>query len=453
MITGNAAREQDWCGDFTYPGSSALFPGLCQLSLSCGESAPFFTGDFLGSRNAALALMVIGKVPRSRFHLPAAMLQRLIALSDPVFTCDGQSLLFETFSGCCSTYAALRFHRDAFGEETRWNRGTSNVDFGEEFRSALAGVRQGDPLHCEAGTKELKLAVAGSSVIERKVKLPKRWTAAFNTLQCLLPELRQAGQFSAAATRQFLAALPRRSGSQNAFFISGSGAQVRVSALPSDGALELRSPERLFLIESLLPAIDKMSLWISGTGAGSAWCFSGAGFDLTLVLSPAAWRGFSGEGASLQALAHPPPPEILNEFLAALSWEDSLDAAEISRRWRLDAVQAQSLLAHGAHQGILGYDLPAGRYFHRRLPWSFAAEIKAPRLRKAKELVAAAAVDFNDRHPAAAAAVQDGKSRHQVFLEPESRCTCTHYAKHGLSRGPCSHLLAVELARKTQEPR
>ncbi|WP_426503691.1 SWIM zinc finger family protein [Dactylosporangium sp. McL0621] len=48
---------------------------------------------------------------------------------------------------------------------------------------------------------------------------------------------------------------------------------------------------------------------------------------------------------------------------------------------------------------------------------------------------------------AGGAAVHSGGTRYTVRDTPAGeRCTCQWFARHGLSRGPCKHILAVRLA-------
>ena len=89
---------------------------------------------------------------------------------------------------------------------------------------------------------------------------------------------------------------------------------------------------------------------------------------------------------------------------------------------------------------------PRGNWFTRVLPWAADAAARIhPRERRARRLLEAGAVTLVDdttaevRTRAHAYRVRTGATRH---------CTCTWVARHGLDRGPCAHLLAVEYARR-----
>jgi len=79
---------------------------------------------------------------------------QLPALRDPVVTCGGDRLRFESFSGCCGVYARLDVLSDALDGEVI-DRGTTNVDAGGPLREALARVGGADPLRLTVGPDEL----------------------------------------------------------------------------------------------------------------------------------------------------------------------------------------------------------------------------------------------------------------------------------------------------------
>jgi hypothetical protein len=94
----------------------------------------------------------------------------------------------------------------------------------------------------------------------------------------------------------------------------------------------------------------------------------------------------------------------------------------------------------------VGFDVAEGAYFHRELPYD-PERLAAmhPRLRSSFALLDAGAVRLDDD----LAYVQSRGVEHVVRCTPAGdRCTCAWFAKHKGSRGPCKHVLAVELARK-----
>lgn len=137
-----------------------------------------------------------------------------------------------------------------------------------------------------------------------------------------------------------------------------------------------------------------------------------AGGRLTISLSPAPSRGFSGEGHWLQVLAE----------------NDSRKSVDRASK---------------AAAGQLGFDVAKAEWFPRHLPFSGAAlEEPGGRLAAAKRLVAEGAVSYSSAE--GSSIVVSGKNQYQVSKGREGFvCTCPWWGKHQTSRGPCKHILAT----------
>ena len=113
--------------------------------------------------------------------------------------------------------------------------------------------------------------------------------------------------------------------------------------------------------------------------------------------------------------------------------------------------------------GLVGYDPIGGSYFHRELPFDREKiESQQPRLKAARGLVAAEAVELDPSPDATdpavstfvAATVRGSRVDHRVELSgggAGDRCTCRWYRAHRGGRGPCKHVLAVRLAVRAAE--
>src|SRR6478672_6297093 len=144
-----------------------------RLATSGGPAANphFFRGQLLRPVVAADLLLTLGDVARSRFHVPPAMLTRILQLADPVATCADERLRFEAFSACCSVYGRVDMLPEGFDGETL-GRGTTNVDFGPGIRAALASVEERSRLGLSVGADAMEVEADGTSAIERRVTLP-----------------------------------------------------------------------------------------------------------------------------------------------------------------------------------------------------------------------------------------------------------------------------------------
>jgi hypothetical protein len=95
----------------------------------------FFAGVITAPKRTAEALLLVARVARTRFYVPPAMLEKILAAADPVVTCTRGSLRFESFSACAGVYARLDLGSDAFEVESA-SPGTTNVDFNPDMRGA-----------------------------------------------------------------------------------------------------------------------------------------------------------------------------------------------------------------------------------------------------------------------------------------------------------------------------
>ena len=176
---------------YRYPFPSSLVGDGDRRRLrlaTSGGPAPhprLFRGRLLLPVVAADLLLTLGDVARSRFHVPAQMLKRILELADPVATSADDRLRFEAFSACCSVYGRVDLLPGAFDGEIL-GRGTTNVDFGPGIRTALAGIQERSELGLSIGASELEVKTeyqevswADSTVGETTTRFAPRVLAAF----------------------------------------------------------------------------------------------------------------------------------------------------------------------------------------------------------------------------------------------------------------------------------
>jgi hypothetical protein len=393
------------------------------------------------------ALLAVGAVARSRFHVPPAMLARVLLLADPVATVSADALRFEAFSSCASVYARLDL-LPGFADGEFLGAGSTNVDLGPEVRAALAGVPSSATLGLEVGLEDLAVEVDGERHEERRVALPSRWVRGFAETQAVLAAMEPRLTASGAAFRRLLRDLPR--GARDPVHVGARGAELTLARRPAAGAVAVADADRLRVLERLAPWIATIAVHASDEGS-SAWVAELAGARFTLALSPAAWRGFSGEGRVADAVGGTPGRRARAGVAAALAWGRPLRPRDLAQGLGADPGGVRAALGELAAAGLVGFDLADGSYFARRLP--FAAEDgdrRQPRLRRARLLVDAGAVRLESSGPggdATVAWVEGRAAEYRVRIGPGGRaCTCPWWGRHPGDRGPCAHILAAELA-------
>jgi hypothetical protein len=406
----------------------------------------FFTGFLASPQVAAAGLLSVSAVARARYYQP-----RLAASRDPVVTCNGDRLRFESFSGCGGVYARLDVLSGALDGEVT-DRGTTNVDVSGPLREALARVGGTSPLHLAVGPDELAVATADGSVVERKVPLPERWLRGFAEVQVICAPFDLRAEVAPAEAARFLRSLPAGY-REGATWVVPAGRGLRQSARPAPGAVCLAGPQRLEALRPLLRFAAALRVYGPATGPGSppaasAWELTLPGMRLVLTLSPEARRGFSGEGAVLGALADDDAAADAELVGALLGFEPRLEPGLLAERSGLSPAQVKAALGQLGTAGRVGYDVAEAAYFHRELPYDASrVERMNPRLRGARALLAAGTVTLDGQ----LATVVAGDRVHRVRLAADGTglgCTCPWWAKYSGSRGKCKHVLAAEMARR-----
>ena len=303
-----------------------------RLATSGGPAANprFFRGTLLMPVVAADLLLTLGDVARSRFHVPPAMLTRILQLADPVATCADDRLRFEAFSACCSVYGRVDLLPSGFDGEIL-GRGTTNVDFGAGIRAALSGVEDRQRLGLAVGADSVEVETDAATAIERRVLLPERWLRGFLEVQAIQAELDPVAQVDAAGARAFFRSIPK-SPSKRPVWITSAVRGLRFSHHDTGaGAVAVGGLARLRLLERVARHATALRVFAVAGDGSTGWQVDVPGARLTLALSPDVWRGFSGEGRGLHALADAAPTAGIAAVRAALGWEPRLAVEALAR--------------------------------------------------------------------------------------------------------------------------
>ena len=441
---------------YRYDSPSVVDAGRLHLASSAvsTEAAPFLRARVRQPRLVATAMRLVSDVVRSRHHIPAAMLERMLLESDPVLTWGQDTLRVEGFSSCAGIYVRADVHEAAL-EPTDMRPGTTNVDFNAPMRAALGRTRDTDGLALEVGTDGVTVEHDGVATHERTVKLPLRWLRGFGEAQAVQARMQPRLQLDRAAALRFLRSLPRGGRSSDAAWVVQQGRSVRLSSAARPGAVRVAGLARLRALESGLSVLQRLTVHADARSGASCWSLEGQHVRLCLVLSPETWRGFSGEGQLLSRLAV--PDAAVAELRGALHWQSALDPDTLAAQ-DMDRERLEAGLARLASEGLLGFDVHRGSWFHRVLPFDLDAleastRARHPRLRSALALLEDDAVTITTEGDDLHATVRSGDVVHRVNLQPgHARCTCPWYAKHQGERGPCKHVLAVELHLARRDP-
>jgi hypothetical protein len=428
---------------YSYLGSSALADGL-RLQTSGGPAAHprFYTGFLTAPAAAAAGLLAVAEVARTRYVRPTGR-----ASLDPVVTAGSDRLRFESFSGCCGVYARLDVLPAGIDGEIVAH-GTTNVDVNLPLQRALTRVAGADPLHLAVGPDDLTVTTFDGPLVERKVPLPSRWLRGFAEAQVLTSRFEPRAELEIAEARVLLNRL--RATDRSVMWAVAAGRSLRITSRPVPGAVCLPGAGRLVALRPFLRHATALRVYgppvHPGSGpTASTWELSTPALRLSLTLSPEPNRGFSGEGAVLDALAGDEVVDDAELIGALLSWDPAIDVDALAAAAGLEAARVRAALTALGTAGRVGFDVAEAGYFHRTLPYrADAVATMNPRLAGARALVEAGAV----RVDGDLATVDGGHGTYQVrHADGVFSCSCPWWARHRGERGPCRHALAVRLVR------
>ncbi|MEU8797572.1 SWIM zinc finger family protein [Spirillospora sp. NPDC048819] len=436
---------------YTYTRPSGLDDGILGLSTSGGTTSTgprahphFFSGVLTQAAPAAAALIALADVAQTRYFQP-----RPTAFRDPVVTCNGDRLRMESFSACGGVYARLDVLEPAMDGDVH-ERGTTNVDVNGPLREALARVGGSDPLHLAVGAEEMAVTTLDGAVVEKKVPLPDRWLRGFAEVQVITAGFDLRGELNAAEAVRFLRSMPRSP--RGALWAVRAGRTLRLSARPSSGAVCLAGPDRLRTMLPLLRFARALRVYgpvvaSGGEPASSVWELELPGMRYVLTLSPQHSRGFSGEGAVLDALSTDEAAGDADLLGGLLSFEPRVEPGLLAERSGLTLARTKAALTQLGTSGRVGFDTAEAAFFHRELPYdpSLVADLN-PRLRSARALVEVGAVRFTADDTAVV--LTDGGERRVRFEDGRVTCTCPWWFDHRGERGPCKHVLAARIVRR-----
>ncbi len=430
---------------YRYRSSSGLAGGRLLLSTS-GRHPRFFTGFLTAPAATAAGLLALADVARANYLRPVRVTYR-----DPIVTGHADGLRFESFSGCCGVYARLDVPAAALDGELP-EHGTTNVDINQPLYTALSRVGAGDPLRLSVGPDDLTVSTLDGAVVEKKVPLPVRWLRGLAEVPSAAAGFDPRATLPVAEAAALLARLPS-SPSHEVRWLAPAGRTLRSTTTPTPGAICLAGPHRLATLRPLLRHTTALHVYgppltRAGGAAASGWEVEMGAVRLTLVLSPAVARGFSGEGGVLEALASEEAGDDAEVLRPLLGWAPLVDVDELAGAAALPAGRVRAALSVLATAGVVGFDAARAGWFHRELPYD--ADLLAdlnPRLAAARALVAACAVSAT----ATGVQVHSGTHTYLIHRTPTGAygCTCPWWTTHRGTRGPCKHTLAATLTAAT----
>src|SRR5688572_21557857 len=271
---------------YRYPAASALHDRRLTLQTSGGRTERglladprFFTGFLTAGEASAVGLLTLADVARTDFRRAGQPLDGSFGgHRDPIVTCGGERLRFESFSACCGAYARLDVLPAGLDGE-RFDHGTTNVDVNPPLYTALTRVGGRDPLRLSVGPDDLTVTTLDGAVVEKKVPLPERWLRSLAEVPAIAARFEPRAALSPADATAFINRLPSAA-SREVRWVSQVGRSLRVATAPVRGAVCLAGPGRLSLLRPLLRFARGLRVFGPTVAPGSAPAPSGWELDL-----------------------------------------------------------------------------------------------------------------------------------------------------------------------------
>ncbi|MFI5495783.1 hypothetical protein [Actinoplanes sp. NPDC051859] len=289
-----------WIQEVAYQRASALVDGDLFLE-TAGQHESSFTGFLTAARPAAVCLAALADVAAADFRRDQIGVR---GLRDPVVTCGGDRMRFESLSACCGVYARLDVLPAAL-DGALLTHGTTNVDINPPLYTALTRIGSGDPLRLTVGPDELAVTTLDGRVVEKRVPLPQRWLRGFAEAGFLAAGFDLRAEIPGGQASALLHRLPAYRGDVQ--WLVPAGRSVRATTAAAPGAVCLAGAQRLTPFRSLLPHTRTLRLYgpsvtAAGGAVASGWEFDLGALRFAVLLSPGVQRGLSGEGGLLPYL-------------------------------------------------------------------------------------------------------------------------------------------------------
>jgi len=328
-----------------------------------------------------------------------------------------------------------------------------------ELRAALAQIKQNDKLHVDIGNDGFtaspiinvneKVSSFEYKVRERPVEMPDRWVRALGNAAEIHRGMKPVFTLKGAQAQVFVASLPPATGKNQSGWVTPTPAGAKLAPRRAPDAAYVSGLHRLSALKRVMTNIRGMTFYMPANGEPGPSMIEVELQDcrLTLSLTAEAWQGYSGEGALLASLAREDVLEDAESISSTLEFDAAIDERRLAQSWKLSEGRVREALALLAVSGKLGFDAHDQAYFHRELPDDPDRVLKDnPRLVAARKLLDAVEnTGWNQW------LVRSSGTDYRVSYDPEkgaqeAKCTCTWYLNHQNRRGPCKHILAVQLA-------
>lgn len=404
-------------------------------------------------------------------------LWRLLMPCDPITTVADDVVYFECFSADESSYGCLTVDREAmFGASADYRRGTTNVDYSWALYDHFQQLRTYRETRFRLDPQGFEVAVEGNADYrEEKIDLPAGWLRGLMQVQAAMTLPMRRVTLSREAVYSLLAWLKRHkaqrspralrfeltTGDAPRLIVEPWEQAIVASGLrhegPGGAPIRIWGRQRLLVLARLLPLVERVDVYLLGSGMPSFWVAQMGDMRLTLGLSGWTTNDWT-RGAALDLLS--PPVELSPGLVAgvagALQTRRAAPLADPQLAAVASPAECAAALNYLARTGQAIFDLAAGVYRWRQImPTALGEADLGPEpleLVMSRDLIARGQVRLDSREELTGGGAlligQSGNQEVELLLDADGRmkrakCGCKHFRRGGLRQGPCCHLLAL----------
>ena len=415
---------------------------------------------------------------------------------DPVISVHPDKITLEVFSKDEGSYASLSFDHNFFDIKGDVTYGTTNIDFSAELAQGIEQIRSFHATQFSIGQKavtfktETATDLPETEVLEKKIKVPHSWIRGFLQVQSsaqlpadtfqlqpidlynCLHHLRMHADSKGMRRGLRIELVPNE---QPRLVLEPNDTVIEASAGVYKGkqakVIRLWGRRRLALLKRFLPFAETIEVSLLGNRMPSFWTLKGKGMSLTLAVT-----GFTASNWSQSLnfdLLLPRQADTLTTLKKVSNhlkkhYVDSL--ANISKVTQLKKSDSVAALQQACQQGLVTYDIANKVYRYRPLTeeplameqfqYRLPAEALAYDLvarQKAVGKLSLSLIPNEGIEISAEIEVKEDKREYLTRLKlneeghvAKAECSCHQIMQHGLTQGPCSHLIALRLQYAAQ---
>ncbi len=422
----------------------ALLLAHCSEVETDNDVPCFFYGRFTNSFLSSQCLVLLAKTVRSHFAVAQGLQMRL---RDPIISVGSSQLRFEGFSSCNGVYARVDMDEASLDGDFL-HEGCTNIDFNNPTIRAFNEVGRSEKLLLGIGEKETNFITQNENIIEKKVSLPNRWIKGLGNVQMYLSDMEYAFTLTKIEAIQFFRTVPKTPVKSDYYLVKETN-KCYLSPVAKAKALRVGGVHRLALLFGLLTQVDAVSFYADANEQSLAITMHLKNIRMLFVFSSGVYRGFSGEGKTLENQTLTLPDNYILGMNELCKTNGVFDANLLAIESDISFKVKDSLVSTLSSIGLLGYDLQEKEHFYRRLPFKLN-RLKSlnPRFTNAQKLVAKQYIQLNSRNDKGVVAEVKGTDgiTHKVIIDSnQNRCTCSWYTNYQDKRGLCKHILGVKM--------